>query len=483
MRPKLHLGPVYSAVALNLIRLDAWWNGHALDRTWTSHLARLELAALDHLSLSIDARAGVGAMAAPSHSKYSRRMASSRERHKHGCVVICPDKFKGSLSASEVAARLAAGLRRAGVSAATVGLPVADGGDGTVDAAVAAGYRRIETEVTGPTGERVTAAFALLDGTAVIEAAQACGLALLSRLSGGRLAPLTATSRGVGDLIGAAIAKGARRIVLGIGGTATNDGGAGMAQALGARLLDAAGRELPPGGAALAKLHKIDVSGLSDISGIEFLVASDVDNPLLGPNGAAAVYGPQKGASPDDVRVLDAALAHWADVAEETTVPRSGAGPAAGLARPAADTSGPAAGVRVRDMAGAGAAGGLGFGALLFLRARLRPGIELLLDMLDFTSHLDSARLVITGEGSLDKQTLHGKAPAGVARAAAAHDPAVPVVAVAGVCSLTRAELQAAGITAAYALTDIEPDVTRCIAEAGPLTEKLAARIAADWLR
>jgi glycerate 2-kinase len=372
-------------------------------------------------------------------------------------VVIAPDKFKGSLPAAEVAAHVAAGLRRAGVTAPLVQLPVADGGDGTVEAAVAAGYRRIATEVTGPTGSPVLASFALLDGTAVVEAAQACGLALLSSLSGGKLAPLTATSRGVGELILAALAAGATRVVLGLGGVATNDGGAGLAQAMGARLLDVTGRELPPGGAALADLHTLDLPARQPAA--EFLVASDVDNPLLGPNGAAAVYGPQKGASPADVSLLDAALGRWADLAER------------------------AAGVALRDVPGAGAAGGLGFGALLFLAARLRPGIELLLDMLSFRSHLDGARLVITGEGSLDAQTLRGKAPAGVARAAAAHEPPVPVVAVAGVSSLTRSELESAGVAAAYTLTGIEPDVTRCMTDAGPLTEQLAAQIAADWLR
>jgi glycerate 2-kinase len=377
-----------------------------------------------------------------------------------GHVIIAPDKFKGSLTAAQVAGCVAAGLRDACPGIQTVELPVADGGDGTVDAAVAAGFRRLEVEVTGPVyGSWVTAAFGLRDGTAVIEAAQACGLALLASLTGGELAPLTATSRGVGELITHAIEAGARRIVLGLGGVATNDGGAGLVQALGARLRDEAGHELPPGGGALARLATMDLPGAGTPSDVEFLVASDVDNPLLGPNGAAAVYGPQKGASPDEVKTLDAALARWADVAED------------------------AAGTRVRDLPGAGAAGGLGFAALLFLRARLRPGIELLLDMLGFAAHLDRAGLVITGEGSLDEQTLFGKAPVGVARAAAAHEPPVPVVAVSGVCSLSDAQLRAAGIAAAYPLSGIERDPARSIANAGPLTQRLATRIAADWKR
>jgi glycerate kinase len=371
-------------------------------------------------------------------------------------VLVAPDKFKGSLPAAEVAARLAAGLSRAGVGADVVSLPVADGGDGTVDAAVSAGYRRVEMGVRGPVGRPVTASFALLDGMAVIEAAQACGLSLLAPDS---LAPLTATTKGVGELILAATRMGAKRVMLGLGGVATTDGGAGLVQALGARLTDDSGHELPPGGAALAPLATLHLERLRDLSGIEFLVASDVDNPLLGASGAARVYAPQKGASPEDVKLLEAGLQRWADVAEA------------------------ACGRTARDVPGAGAAGGLGFAALLFLGARPQPGIELLLEMLSFGQRLDGARLVITGEGSLDAQSLHGKAPVGVARAAAGHDPAVPVVAVAGVCTLSAAQLREAGIAAAYALTDIEPDMSRCIANAGPLVERLAERIADDWLR
>jgi glycerate kinase len=203
---------------------------------------------------------------------------------------------------------------------------------------------------------------------------------------------------------------------------------------------------------------------------VEFWLASDVDNPLLGPAGAAAVYGPQKGASDDDVRLLEAGLARWADLAEAAVAPGQAA-PAGGARR---RTGGGAP--------GAGAAGGLGFAALLFLGARMRPGIELLLELASFSERLDGARLVITGEGSLDAQTLHGKAPVGVARAAAAHTPPVPVVAVAGRCTLSPDELSAAGIAAVYALTDIEPDQDLRMADAGPLLERLAERIAADWL-
>ncbi len=388
-------------------------------------------------------------------------------------VVVAPDKFKGSLSATDVTTRVAAGLAAAGFGGEIVPVPVADGGDGTVDAAVSAGYQRVDMEVPGPIGNTVTASFALLDGTAVIEAAQACGLTLLPS---GEFAPLTATSRGVGDLILAASRMGAKQIVLGVGGVATTDGGAGLVQALGARLLDDDARELPGGGAALNRVAELDLSRLRDLSGVEFWLASDVDNPLLGPHGAASVYGPQKGASGDDVRLLEAGLARWADIAEAAFAAwQDGSGRQDGDRRPAP--------FQVADEPGAGAAGGLGFGALLFLGARMRPGIELLLELASFSERLNGARLVITGEGSLDAQTLHGKAPVGVARAAAAHQPPVPVVAVAGRCTLSPAELRAAGISAAYALTDIEPDVTQCLANAGQLIERLTERIAADWLR
>jgi len=400
-------------------------------------------------------------------------------------VVVAPDKFKGTLTATQVATHVAAGLARVRPDLAAVQVPVADGGDGTVDAAEAAGYRRVEIGVRGPTGKPVNASFALLDETAVVESAQACGLA---RLPGGELAPLTATSRGAGELILAAVRMRAKRIVIGLGGVACTDGGAGLVTALGGRLLDASGNELPPGGAALATLDRVDVRRLRDLGGAEVIAATDVDNPLLGPHGAAAVYGPQKGASPQDVALLEQGLARWAEVAEKSF------------------------GFDKRDEPGAGAAGGLGFAVLGVLGAGAQPGIELMLDLLSFAGHLPGARLVVTGEGALDEQTLHGKAPAGVARAAAAaaglgksdtaaaglgksdtaaaglgksdtaSGPDLPVVAVCGVSSLSPEQLRSAGITRAYALADIEPDLTRCREQAGPLLEDLAERVARDWL-
>jgi len=381
-------------------------------------------------------------------------------------VVVAPDKFKGTISAAEVAERVARGLAVGGFAGETLLLPMADGGEGTVAASIAAGFRRVELGVRGPVGKPVTASFGLRDGTAIIEAAQACGLSLLAPDA---LAPRTATSRGVGELVLTAARMGAKIIVLGVGGVATTDGGAGLTQALGVRLINASGRELPPGGAALGGVSELDLTRLRDLSSVEFLLASDVDNPLLGPTGAAAVYGPQKGATAADVQLLEAGLERWAEAAETAIAERF-------PERPAAEIE------AIRNSPGAGAAGGLGFAAMLFLGARMRPGIELLLEFAQFKTQVEGARLVITGEGSLDHQTLHGKAPVGVARATAAADPSIPVVAVAGRCTLTEDELRAAGIARAYTLTDIEPDLERCLAEPGPLVEQLAERIAADWL-
>ena len=336
-------------------------------------------------------------------------------------------------------------------------VPVADGGDGTVDAALAAGYERVPLRATGPTGEPVDTAFAEREGVAVVEMADVSGLRLLPP---DRLAPLTASSYGTGEVVRAALDRGCHTVVLGIGGSASTDGGAGMVQALGARLLDSAGAELPRGGAALAALDRVDLSGLDPrLARARVVVASDVDNPLLGSHGAAAVYGPQKGADPQQVALLDAALARWADAVE------AAAGPG--------DPS-------FRDRAGAGAAGGVGYVAMALLRGELEPGIGLVLNLVRFADHLPGARLVITGEGSLDEQTLNGKAPAGVAAAAVA--AGVPVVAVAGRLALSADRLRAAGIDRAYALVDIEPDVQRCLAEAGPLLEQLARRLAHDLL-
>ncbi|MEV5013270.1 glycerate kinase [Streptomyces sp. NPDC053780] len=373
-------------------------------------------------------------------------------------VLVAADKFKGSLTAVEVAERVTAGLRRVVPDVRVEALPVADGGDGTVAAAVAAGFERREVRVAGPLGDEVTAAFALREDTAVVEMAEASGL---QRLPEGVLAPLTASTYGSGELLRAALDAGARTIVFGVGGSATTDGGAGMLAALGARFLDADGEPVAPGGGGLASLASADLSNLdSRLSDVELVLASDVDNPLTGPKGAPAVYGPQKGASPKDVAALDAALAHFAKVLAQA----EGVG-----ARAAEYAASP----------GAGAAGGIGYGALL-LGARFRPGIEVMLDVLGFAPALERAGLVVTGEGSLDEQTLHGKAPAGVA--AAARAAGKEVVAVCGRLALPAEALGRAGIRRAYPLTAVEPDVEKCIAEAGPILERVAEGIARDFL-
>ncbi|MEO3762185.1 glycerate kinase [Streptomyces sp. B8F3] len=372
-------------------------------------------------------------------------------------VLIAADKFKGSLTAEQVAQRVTAGLRRVAPGLAVEALPVADGGDGTVAAALAAGFARREVRVTGPLGEPVTAAYALREGTAVVEMAEASGLQLLPA---GHFAPRTATTYGSGELLRAALDAGARSIVFGVGGSATTDGGAGMLAALGGVFLDAKGAAVGPGGGPLAGLARADLSGIDPrFASVELILASDVDNPLTGPTGAPAVYGPQKGASEADVEALDAALTHYVRVLEESVGPR-----AAELAREP----------------GAGAAGGIGYGALIGLGAEFRPGIEVLLDVLGFEAALARADLVITGEGSLDRQTLHGKAPAGVA--AAARAAGKRVVAVCGGLSIDETALRSAGIERAYALSALEPDVDRSMRNAGPLLESVAASLAHDYI-
>ncbi len=361
-------------------------------------------------------------------------------------IVVAPDSFKGSLSADRAARAIAAGIVRAVPGAEPVLRPVADGGEGTVAAALRAGWSPRTAVVTGPDGRPVEAVLALLGTAAVVELATAAGLGLLDRP-----APLTATTRGVGELVRHALDLGAQRIVLGIGGSATTDGGAGMLQALGLRLLDARGVEVPPGGAGLAHLERIDSSGLDPrMAGVEFVVASDVDNPLTGPSGAAHVFGPQKGASDEDVRALDAALSRYAAV----------------LARDL--------GADVAAVPGAGGAGGTAAGALA-LGARLVSGAGLVCDLVGLPDALAGAALVVSGEGSLDEQTLHGKAPAEVARRA--REAGVPCLAVAGRVALRADELAAAGFTSAHALTEVEPDVDRCLAEPERLLAELAARV------
>jgi glycerate 2-kinase len=328
----------------------------------------------------------------------SRFRSMSTERDDSGMrVVVAPDKFEGTLSAKQAAAALAAGWRRTDRRADIDEIPVADGGKGTLETLLdALGGRRERVGVTGPLGDPVDADFGLVntaDGlTAVVEMAAASGLALVGEE---RRDPLRATTRGTGELIAAAGRHHPRRVIVCIGGSATNDGGVGMAQALGIRFLDEQGRDLRPGGAAVWALARIDASGLDlAVRKAEVMVASDVDNPLTGPRGASAVYGPQKGASLEDVRVLDQALGHLAAVVHRDL------------------------GLDVRDVPGAGAAGGLGAGLMAFLGARLRPGFEVVAEALDLERRLRDADVSVTGEGRYDAQSESGKAPAGVLRLA-----------------------------------------------------------------
>ncbi|WP_035775222.1 glycerate kinase [Arthrobacter sp. H5] len=369
-------------------------------------------------------------------------------------IVIAPDKFKGSLSAPEVAAHLETGLLSINGGLTIDKAPVADGGEGTLDAAVAAGFAIHVTSVAGPTGDQLEAPIAIRGSQAVIEMALASGLAVLP---GGRPAARDATSLGTGQLIRFALDRGCTDIMLGVGGSANTDGGAGMLAGLGAALLDDNGRELPHGGAALAQLAWIDLSGLDPrLATASFTLASDVDNPLLGASGAAAVFGPQKGATPDDVAELDTALARFVGVLAKETGPRAES---------------------MASAPGSGAAGGVGYAALAVLNAQRRPGIDVVLELTGLAEKLRGADMVITGEGSLDEQSLGGKTPLGVAQAAAA--AGVPVIVVCGRTVLSAAQLAAAGFEITYALTDLEPDVDKCIANAGVLLGQVGQQIAA----
>lgn len=366
-------------------------------------------------------------------------------------ILIAPDSFKGSLSAVEAAAAMAAGAREVFPGAEVVELPVGDGGEGTMEAMVrATGGRRVEVRVTGPLGEPVNAAYGLLgDGqTAVVEMAAASGLALVPPE---RRDVRRATSFGTGELIRAALAAGVRRLIIGIGGSATNDAGAGAMAALGARFLDAGGRELPPGGAALAELERVDLSQFQcPPAGTEVVIASDVTNPLCGPTGASAIYGPQKGAGPEDVAVLDAALARWAAVVARDV------------------------GREVRDVPGAGAAGGLGAALLAFLGARMERGVELVLDAVGFDRHLQGAALVLTGEGKIDAQTAFGKTIAGVGAHCRAQG--VPALAFAGWLGKDLPDLREKGIAGMACLLPRPMPVEEAMRDAAPLLRTAVTR-------
>jgi len=371
-------------------------------------------------------------------------------------VLIAPDSFKESLSAAAVADAIAAGVRRARPDVEVVLIPVADGGEGTVDAVVAAcDGEMVAANVTGPLGGSVTARYGVVReaNTAVIEMAEAAGLHLVPPE---RRNPLLTTTRGVGELVLHALDRDVQGFLIGIGGSATVDGGCGMAAALGVRFLDRKGAPIGPGGARVAELANIDMSARDErLAEVDIRVACDVTNPLVGPDGAACVYAPQKGAQPGQVELLERALENLASVIERDV------------------------GVDVRDSPGAGAAGGLGAGLVAFLDARLVKGAEAVIATVGLERALRDVDLVITGEGSLDRQTAYGKAATAVARAA--RDAGVPVAVIAGQVNVTKAQLREMGIAEAWSLVDDRIPPGEAIARAASLLEQRAAEIARAW--
>ncbi|MBX8490747.1 glycerate kinase [Pseudomonas cichorii] len=360
-------------------------------------------------------------------------------------IVIAPDSFKDSLSAQAVASAIASGLADVWPTAELIQCPMADGGEGTIEAVLAAcNGQLMSAEVRGPLESPVHAHWGWLphSRTAIIEMAMASGLQLLTLEQ--RNACIT-TTYGTGQLIALALDAGAQRVILAIGGSATNDAGTGMLSALGARFLDGNDQPLASGGLALAQLARVDLSGFDPrLADVRFEIAADVDNPLCGPNGASHIFGPQKGASPEQVLALDAALGHFADLSVQ------------------------AVGQDLRDSPGSGAAGGMGFAAKAYLKASFRAGVEVVADLTGLEQALVGADLVITGEGRFDAQTLRGKTPFGVARVAARHQ--VPVIVLAGTLGEGYERLYEHGISAAFALAS------------GPMTLDEACRNAASLL-
>ncbi|WP_122500925.1 glycerate kinase [Pseudomonas viridiflava] len=371
-------------------------------------------------------------------------------------IVIAPDSFKDSLSAQAVADAIASGLAEVWPDAELVKCPMADGGEGTVEAVLdACEGQWMSAQVSGPLGDSVAAQWGWLaqSRTAIIEMAMASGLQLLTLKQ--RDACLTSTE-GTGQLISAALDAGAQRVILAIGGSATNDGGSGMLSALGARFLDRNDQPLPRGGRALTDLARIDLSDLDPrLANVRVEIAADVDNPLCGPTGASHIFGPQKGASPDQVLALDAALAHFADHSARTL------------------------GRDLRDSPGSGAAGGMGFAAKAYLNASFRAGVEVVADLTGLEQALVGADLVITGEGRFDAQTLRGKTPLGVARVA--QRQRIPVIVLAGTLGEGYEQLYRHGISAAFALTSGPMDLEHACREAPRLLQERARDVARVW--
>ena len=367
-------------------------------------------------------------------------------------IVIAPDSYKSSVSALGVAEAMARGVLKVFPGADVRKVPIADGGEGTVEALVSATGGQLKTEqVSGPLGEIRTAQWGVLGDarTAVIEMAAASGLPLVPV---GQRDPRITCTYGTGELIRTALDDGLRRIIVGIGGSATNDGGSGMARALGARFLAEDGSQLPPGGGALARLSYIDITGLDPrLLETEIIVACDVHNPLCGPRGASAVFGPQKGATAETVQELDAALKHFAECARV------------------------ASGRDVASLAGAGAAGGLGAGLMFFTPARLKPGVDIVLDAVGFADLVEDAAFVITGEGRTDFQTAYGKAPVGVARVAKQFG--VPVFCISGGLGDGADDVLAQGIDAIMSICKGPLSLEECMQDAASLIEEAATRL------
>ena len=342
-------------------------------------------------------------------------------------IVVAPQAFKGSLSATEVGNSMIKGIENVIENSTNLLVPVADGGDGTLETLVESSQGKINSiKVTGPLGEQQNSAWGALgkNKTAIIEMARSSGLALVPI---NKLNPLISTTYGLGEVILDALDQGYRDFIIGIGGSATNDAGAGMAQALGAKLLDSNGNELPFGGESLSKLNSINIDGIDTrIKESNFAIACDVNNPLTGPEGASAIYGPQKGATPEMVNTLDQALTNFAKIVEKDL------------------------GIKINNVEGSGAAGGLGGGLIAFLNGKLRKGVDIVLDFVDIDKALINTNLVITGEGQLDFQTIYNKAPIGVAKRA--KHLGIPVIAISGSLGENFSVVHEHGIDAASSI-------------------------------
>jgi glycerate kinase len=361
-------------------------------------------------------------------------------------ILIAPDSFKSSATSLEIATWLEIGIKSVIPRCETILTPIGDGGEGSLDAALHAGFTATEFVVTGPTSKPVRARLGMKGDVALVELAQASGL---SQLPNKVLAPMQATSYGTGELILHALDQGARTVILAIGGSACTDAGAGALQALGAHIRDSAGHELPAGGAALAHAAALDLSTLdSRIVSTHFILASDVTNPLIGQAGAAEIYSPQKGADADQVKELEAAITHFASLAGSEHI----------------------------NSPGAGAAGGFGYMALTFLSAVHQSGIDTFLSIIDFESKLAGVDYVITGEGKFDSQSMRGKTPFGIYCVATASQ--IPVILVCGQAELNMSDELRPGFKKIYTLNSFQPDISQCIADPRPIVEKIGQYIA-----